>query len=176
MAKQPFSSPDHFSMGFQQAPGIYIPVLFSNITETMLRNIFTRLNVATIDKIKINEKKLKNGSTAFNAFIDVKSWHFNPTANKMRSRLLSGQEVKIVYDNPSFFICKPKHEKDNEEYAISPPPTYIDYSHIAPLSGSQSEAGSQSEDDYCHECEIGMENQLAHSCVQRMIAAEQEEN
>ena len=164
-----------FSTALSSSPGIYIPVLF--ISEGKLITLLKTLDLLTPYQIDIHPKTLSNGTQCNYAFIIPFVWHSNENANKMRSKLLANEEVKIVIDERSFIICKRKHE---EGIAFSPipnaRPTYIDFNHIAPaprhVKGVSRTPSPESNNDYCRECEEGMENQLAHSCIQRLIAQE----
>lgn len=171
--------PNLFNTAFESTPGIYIPVLF--IDEKTLRSIIIELNIFTIRNIDINEKTLSNGRRCTNAFIDVMEWHHTQQGVTMRSKLLRNEEVKIVIGNQnSFFICKRKHEPQMESVLPNPNPTYIDFNHIAPapknIKGvSRTPTPPNTDENDCPECVQGLENQLGHTCIQRMIE-EREEN
>jgi hypothetical protein len=99
----------------------------------------------------------------------------------MRSKLLSDEEVKIVFNDPWFFICKRKHmehEVASSTTSIPPPPpapeAYIDFTHIAPVptnvAGVTRSSTPSDDSSYCPECEEGLDgNQLRHTCIQRMM-------
>lgn len=171
-----------FPTTFQSKPGIYIPVLFIN--KERLMNIIHELDLFTIHHIDIHPKILSNGNNCYYAFIEVKSWHYNKNAKHLRKKLLEDEEVKIVFDKNRYFICKRKHDEKMETSMIpSSPPTYIDFSHIVPVrSISRCETlvtpTDEYDDDYCPECEDPdgfVENQLGHTCIQRMMWKEEQE-
>jgi len=171
-----------FPKALQSNPGIYIPVLF--IKEEKLREIFKALDILTPYKIDIHPKTLSNGTSCTYAFIVPYAWHSNETAQKMRTRLLAQQEVKIVVDEHCYFICKPKHEEGIDYSPLpSAEPTYIDFNHIAPAPRNvkgvsrTSSPKTVNDDDFCPECEDGvLGNQLGHTCIQRIIAKDEEES
>ena len=88
---------------------------------------------------------------------------------------MEGNETKIVYDKPWYFICKRKHEEGDRTKPTTPeapkanfPKSYIDFNHTNP-NEYESEASEAS--FHCPECEGDeiIENQLGHSCVQREL-------
>jgi len=180
-----------FEQALQSAPGIYIPMLFKNMTREKLSSIITGLDIFTIKSIEFNEKQLTNGTACYNAFVDVNCWHSNKVAQKMRSQLMRNEEVKVVFNDPWFFICKRKHDAveikqtDNSEKSTLSPhePPFVDLGHIAmpptnvrgvsrtpsPQTPSFTEETYQQMYD-CPECEEGLDgNQLRHTCIQKMI-------
>ena len=180
------NTPGKFDEAFQSAPGIYIPMLFKNMTKEKLSAILTKLDIFTVKSIDFNEKELSNGTKCYNAFINVKCWSSNEIAQKMRRKLLRNEEVKIVFDNPWFFICKRKHEVDEviQKPNVEPhPPPFVDLEHIAMAptnvkgvsrTPSPSTPSFEEEKDNkiydCPECEQGVDgNQLRHTCIQKMI-------
>jgi hypothetical protein len=84
-------------------PSLCIPRVFTNITEEMIRKIFEDLELGIIERIDIVKKYSQTGQ--FNRiFIHFKKWFSNNgNANSARQRLLSGNEIKIIYDEPWFW-------------------------------------------------------------------------
>ena len=169
-----------FEQALESTPGVYIPMLFKNITEEKLKQIFKDLDIFTPSKIDINPKKMANGHEECNAFIHVEKWHVNENAQRMRKMLMSDQEVKIVFNDPWFFICKRKHEEHevpstNPSPPPPPSPPFIDLGFIAPppsnIKGvSRTPSPSDSTASSCPECEANVAgNQLMHTCIQRMM-------
>lgn len=164
-----------FASVFSQTPGIYIPVLFKNITAEDLTQIFTDLDVFTPKSISICEKTLTNGQPVNYAFIDVAEWHHTPDARRMRSKLLNDEPVKIIYNDPWFFLCKRKHDEKPP-----PPPDqipqiqYVDFTHQDRNQRSLAPSPSPSPSPPpppCPECESGVDgNQLRHTCIQNELA------
>jgi hypothetical protein len=166
----------------QQYPGIYIPMLFQNISEKQLRKIIEELNIFKPKIISMESKVLNNGTHCNMVFIDVEEWYHTPNAKRMRSKLLSDQEVKIIFNDPWFFICKRKHmthevassTTSNPPPPPPPPEAYIDFRHIAPIptnvAGFTRSPTPSDDSSYCPECEEGIDgNQLRHTCIQRMM-------
>lgn len=169
-----------------QLPNIYIPMLFSNISHDRLCTIIKQLDIFTPAIINLEEKQDLKGNKCNCAFIQVEHWHDTPQAKQFRTKLLANEEVKIVFDDPWFFICKRKHEEeeletkttrsttsnqeaqqpqsqqDDQEFQIAEAPRYV-------RGVSRTRTPSPSDPDYCPECEEGVENQMGHTCILRMM-------
>ena len=157
-------------------PNIYIPMLFSNISHVRLGKIIEHLDIFTPAIINLEEKQDLKGNTCNCAFIQVEYWHDTPQGRELRSKLLADEEVKIVFDDPWYFIFKRKHEEeevkiktapqqqspeDNSEFEIAEAPRNV---------RGVSRTPSPTDPDYCPECEEGiMGNQLQHTCILRMM-------
>ena len=159
-----------FPIAPTSTPGIYIPVLF--IDEKKLRKIIYELDIFTPFIIDFNEKILKNGTSCYSAFIEVHAWHTNETAERMRNKLLANKEVKIVVNDHCYFICKRKHEVCLGETTPPITPTFVDFNHIAPVprnvKGVSRKHSPPTLYEDCPECEVGIENQMGHTCIRRM--------
>lgn len=171
-----------------QLPNIYIPMLFSNISHDRLRTIIKQLGIFTPAIINFEEKQDLKGNKCNCAFIQVEHWHDTPHGRHFRSKLLADEEVKVVFDDPWFFICKRKHEeeelktkttrsttshqqaqqqqeqqqKEDPEFQIAEAPRNV-------RGVSRTRTPSPSDPDYCPECEEGVENQMGHTCIWRMM-------
>ena len=84
-------------------PSICIPRVFPNIDEKRIRKIFGELQLGTIERIDIVNKKTEKGENYNRVFIHFNSWYNNANANQVRTRLLEGKEIKIIYDDPWFW-------------------------------------------------------------------------
>ena len=85
------------------ANSICIPRAFANITEARVRKVFGALNIFVIDRIDMIQRKNENGDAYQRIFVHIKEWSNTADADKARERLLSGKELKIVYDEPWFW-------------------------------------------------------------------------
>jgi hypothetical protein len=68
-----------------------------------IRNIFEKLKFGKIHHIDIIERKNDKGEHFKRAFIHFERWNTNEEINIIRQKLLSGKEIKIVFDNPWFW-------------------------------------------------------------------------
>ena len=82
---------------------ICIPRAFENISETRVRNVFDKLGIFTIDRIDVVLRKNEKGESYKRFFVHIKDWAQTSDAQKAKERLLTGKELKIVYDDPWFW-------------------------------------------------------------------------
>ena len=97
------------------ANSICIPRVFANITEARVRKVFDALNIFTVERIDMIQRKNEKGEPFQRIFVHIKEWSRTADAEKAREQLLSGKELKIVYDEPWFWkvslnTWKPKPE------------------------------------------------------------------
>jgi hypothetical protein len=81
-----------------------IPRMFPNITEARIQKTFDALNIGVVSKIDIIERVNEKGEKIKRAFVHFASWGTTPNAIKSREILLSGKPLKIVYDEPWFWM------------------------------------------------------------------------
>ncbi len=84
-------------------PSLCIPRVFENITETRIRRTFDNLQIGEISRIDIKERKNERGERYKRVYIHFNKWYWNKYAQTTRAKLVSGKEIKIVYDNPWFW-------------------------------------------------------------------------
>ena len=92
-------------------PSLCIPRVFNNITEERIRSILNELKLGDIERIDIvsksgpkNNNINNNSNDKFNmVFIHFSQWYLEGNSLIARERLLSGKEIKILYDDPWFW-------------------------------------------------------------------------
>jgi hypothetical protein len=84
-------------------PSVCIPRVFSNITQERVKRVFEELNLGSIKKIDMLERTHEKGETFKRVFIHFDHWNDYGQAVEARKKLLSGKEIKIVYDDPWFW-------------------------------------------------------------------------
>lgn len=84
-------------------PSLCIPRVFANISEVRIRNVFNELSLGQISRIDMIERRADNGDVYKRVFIHFDKWFNNIDAQTTRQRLISGKDIKIVYDNPWFW-------------------------------------------------------------------------
>jgi hypothetical protein len=82
---------------------ICIPRAFENISEARVRNVFDKLGIFTIDRVDVVLRKNEKGESYKRFFVHIKDWAQTSDAQKAKERLLTGKELKIVYDDPWFW-------------------------------------------------------------------------
>lgn len=85
------------------ANSICIPRAFANISEARVRKVFDALNIFVIDRVDMIQRKNEKGEPFQRIFIHIRTWSETAEAQKAKERLLSGNELKIVYDDPWFW-------------------------------------------------------------------------
>jgi len=83
-------------------PSLCIPRVFKNITRDRIFECFNDLNIGVIDRIDMVHCHSEKGDSYFRVFIHL-HWNRSEQACKARARVLSGKEIKIVYDAPWFW-------------------------------------------------------------------------
>lgn len=87
----------------ESQPSLCIPRVFNNITEARVRQVFDDLALGKITQIDIKERKNEKGDSFKRVYVHFEKWFWNEDAQAARRKLVSGKEVKIVYDNPWFW-------------------------------------------------------------------------
>jgi hypothetical protein len=80
-----------------------IPRTFVNITRSHVYKTINDLNLGVIDHIDMVRRKNEKGEDFQRVFIHFSKWHSNSVADRARTLLLSGKEVKVIYDDPWFW-------------------------------------------------------------------------
>jgi hypothetical protein len=84
-------------------PSLCIPRVFMNITKGRIAFVFKSLDLGEIDHIDVVPKTSATGDKFQRVFIHFKRWGTSSDAVRARERILSGKELKIVYDEPWFW-------------------------------------------------------------------------
>ena len=90
-------------------PSLCIPRVFSNITEDRVWNVLDELELGDVDRIDMVERETREGELYQRVFIHFKSW--SSSAENVRERLVNGEEIKIVYDDPWFWKVSASRSK-----------------------------------------------------------------
>ena len=84
-------------------PSICIPRVFPNIDEKRIRRIFDDLNIGVIRAVDFVSRQANNGDKYNLVYVHFDGWYRNENADIVRMKLLTGKEVKIIYDDPWFW-------------------------------------------------------------------------
>jgi hypothetical protein len=84
-------------------PSLCIPRVLNNIDEPLIRSIFDKLALGKIKKIDIIERRNEKNESFKRVFIHFEKWFQNENAKETRARLISGKDIKIVYDSPWYW-------------------------------------------------------------------------
>jgi len=87
-------------------PSICIPRVFDNIEKKVIWGVFTELfGRDAIDRIDVVFKETPNGDKYKRVFVHFRAWPTTYESQLVRRKLMNGEEVKIVYDEPWFWKC-----------------------------------------------------------------------
>ena len=100
-----------------------IPRVFSHINESKIRKTFDALNMGIIGRIDIIKPQLQKEQTYNRVFIHYKKWFSEGNATIAKERLLNGQDIKVIYDEPWFWKVsnyrnlkiKTNHKQDKQQ-------------------------------------------------------------
>jgi hypothetical protein len=84
-------------------PSLCIPRINNNINEDKIRQVFNKLELGLIHRIDIIVKKTEKGELNKRVYIHFNNWFDNECANSIKNKIISGEEIKIVYDFPWFW-------------------------------------------------------------------------
>ena len=90
-------------MSSAQNPSLCIPRVFANITKDRVSRVFYDLNLGEVDRIDMIPRTSEKGEKFQRVFVHFKYWASNQNAHAAKERVLSGGELKIVYDDPWFW-------------------------------------------------------------------------
>jgi len=84
-------------------PSLCIPRVYPNIDERRIRKTFDDLNLGIIERVDIVRKTTDKGEKCNRVFIHFNRWFNSRNADTARERLLNGQDIKVIYDDPWFW-------------------------------------------------------------------------
>jgi hypothetical protein len=102
-------------------PSLCIPRVFTNIDEVFIRKTIENVGLGKVSRVDLLERRSPKGELYKRAFIHFEKWHWNPAAQEARKRLITGKDIKIVYNNPWFWkISANRWQADNRTTSIAP--------------------------------------------------------
>lgn len=85
----------------EHLPSICIPRVIRRTTKHNVEKVFQQLGWGQIKNITMNYKDNYN-----QVFIDFSKWNMDdPKIDKIRQKLIQGETIKVVYDEPWFWKC-----------------------------------------------------------------------
>jgi hypothetical protein len=87
-----------FNLLPKNCPSLCIPRVFSNIGEARIRKIFEDISIGRIEEIDIIKGNKNN-----RVFIHL-TWNNTPDAQFVRNQVMTGKDVKIIYDEPWYWM------------------------------------------------------------------------
>lgn len=84
-------------------PSLCIPRVFPNITWQRVKEVFSELNLGRIERVDMVRKENEKGEKYQRVFIHFKFWDRSSEAQAVREKIMSGDMIQIVYDDPWFW-------------------------------------------------------------------------
>ena len=89
---------------------IYIPHVFSNITDDRIIRVFDSLSLGKVSRIDLVEKMSKYGTVYNAAYIHFEYWYDTVTSQSFQERVRNpDKEARLVYDEPWYWIVLENH-------------------------------------------------------------------
>ena len=103
MSASNFTSTSGSGSENMSGPSLCIPRVFANITDKRVAFVIREVGLGEIDHIDMVPKTAEDGTKFQRVFIHFKKWNQSEAAQRARERVLSGKDIKIVYDDPWFW-------------------------------------------------------------------------
>ena len=76
------------------------------------------LHLGKVEKVDIIQKVDTNGNDFITAFVHFKEWSCEEEGGSVRSKIMNGEKIKIVYEDPRYItLCKSYAKQDREQGA-----------------------------------------------------------
>ena len=87
-------------------PSVCIPRTFATITWQQVKEVFEEiLGPGCVERVDMVRKTGRGDERFQRVFIHFRQWPSSIKAQQVRQRLLDGNEIKIVYNEPWFWKC-----------------------------------------------------------------------
>ena len=140
-AQELFPNPANiFRQGQESEPSICIPRVFKSTTRKDLFAVIERLDLGAVERIDMVPKTNERNESYYKVFIHFKKWSNTAMAQATRTKLLQGEEVKIVYNEPWFWKCTASRVEKPAFRDYTAPPPRIDLGGCKSLSACKSGA------------------------------------
>ena len=104
------SSYNNNEFKLNQQLSLFIPRVFMNITSERIKQIFESLHFGIIKRVDlVNQGKYNR------VYIHFEQWYNNSTNTNFQKRIVNKEPVRVVYDDPYFWIILENTNKTTEE-------------------------------------------------------------
>jgi len=86
----------------KNVPSLCIPRVFPNITSERVKAVFEQLGIGRVERVDVVVRTGEKGETLKRIFVHLE-WNDSENAAKARQRLLCGNDIKVIYDEPWFW-------------------------------------------------------------------------
>lgn len=83
-------------------PSLCIPRVFANVTRERVEAVFHELGIGHITRVDMVVRTGEKGEPLKRVFVHLQ-WNNSENARRARERLLGGNDIKIIYDEPWFW-------------------------------------------------------------------------
>jgi hypothetical protein len=84
-------------------PSLCIPRVVAGINKEQVLKIIQSLHLGIIQRIDMIQKKTEKGEMFSRVFIHFSKWNDSEVAVQAKERILSGKDIKVIYDEPWFW-------------------------------------------------------------------------
>ena len=113
-------------------PSLCIPFVHASVNRERIMGILNHLDLGTIERIDIVAGKTsRTGKENNKIFIHFISWSNNPNAVQTRNRVLNGGQVKVVYDDPWYWMISASRVVRPENRPPSMTLPFLDFTYNA---------------------------------------------
>lgn len=103
-------------------PSICIPRTLNNITWSQVKDTFEHvIGKGTVERVDIVSSKNNEPQPFCRIFVHFRYWPNTPDVMAIRQRLINGEVIKVVYDNPWFWKCSASRIAKPVKTAKTPP-------------------------------------------------------
>lgn len=109
-------------------PSICIPRTLANVTWKDVKDVFEKLiGTDTVERVDLVKTKNEGTKDFCRIFIHFNNWPIdNPRVASIRDRLLSGETIKLVYNNPWFWKCVVSNIPKPKRFTITHDPYIVE--------------------------------------------------
>lgn len=112
----------------QDYPSLCIPRVFSNIKWQQVKSTIEDLNLGRVLRVDMVPKTNEKGDKFQRVFIHFKFWDRSDQAQMVRHKLIAGENIKIVYNDPWYWQISMSH---------APKPSFTNNTHKDKVNSSK---------------------------------------
>jgi hypothetical protein len=86
-----------------ECPSLCIPRVVAGVNKDQVLKIIQSLHLGIIQRIDMIQKKTEKGEMFSRVFIHFSKWNDSEVAAHAKERILSGKDIKVIYDDPWFW-------------------------------------------------------------------------
>lgn len=103
----PKMTQDEMAVKMPSYPSLCIPIVSASVNKEFVENIFNRIGLGKVARVDVLSRTNFKTNVQYNrVFIHFDRWNIeNESIQKLRTRVINGGHIKIVYDNPWFWKC-----------------------------------------------------------------------